>query len=373
MQKLYFVLIFTEINRFGTMSEHSISIEEELQKPQTRYADFQFDGARTVSGIVIRYGDIAKRFGMNERFEPGAFGNLKRADLILNVQHDRGKPVARSGSGLEVIDTHTDLSIRAELAQTSDADDTIALIKANILRGYSVEFQPDKYRIEDDTIIHTCAKLKNIGIVDRPAYANSKINLRSETMDLKEIEALITKKFAEHKDAKTEVDIPALTRSINEIITAHTTEQVELQVREQVKTQLQTALQERDEAETARKTAEDATKAAETAAEEQRAQAEEDTEKRADLLVMIKPLLAQDVETRGKSNKELMVLAVGDEVEDAENRSEDYLQAKIEGIVELRNAASEASQKPVANRQKSNASGGKVNVIKMISQRSQAA
>ena len=61
-----------------------------------------------------------------------------------------------------------------------------------------------------------------------------------------------------------------------------------------------------------------------------------DVETRADLLTMVSGLLPTDFERRGKSNKEILVAAAGDEVKDAANQSEDYLRAKLEDIIERR-------------------------------------
>ena len=59
---------------------------------------------------------------------------------------------------------------------------------------------------------------------------------------------------------------------------------------------------------------------------------------RAELLTMVRgaELLPKDFETRGKSDKDILVAAVGDEVKDVANRSEDYLRAKVESIIERR-------------------------------------
>ena len=59
-------------------------------KLQRRFVEFRYDGDRTISGVAMRYGDVAKLpWGDKERFEPGAFGNVGSKDVILNFQHDR--------------------------------------------------------------------------------------------------------------------------------------------------------------------------------------------------------------------------------------------------------------------------------------------
>ena len=113
----------------------------------------------------------------------------------------------------------------------------------------------------------------------------------------------------------------------------------DLPTAESVQASIDSALKARDEAEEARQKAETERAEAEAKAKEDREQAEKDAETRADLLMTVKPLLPEGTEVRGKSNHELLVLAAGDEVPGAKDRSEDYLLAKIEDIAKRREAA----------------------------------
>ncbi len=74
---------------------------------------------------------------------------------------------------------------------------------------------------------------------------------------------------------------------------------------------------------------------------------EEDVEKRAaarvQLLRQVDGLLPDGFDTAGKTDKEILVAAVGDEVENASDRSEDYLLGRIEEIAQRRSAASKGT------------------------------
>lgn len=132
-------------------------------------------GGRIIEGTAVRYGDVARLPWGRERFEAGAFEALASADVILNRQHQRTVPLARTGAGLELRDSPEALRIRAELPRTRDADDVLELIAAGILRGLSVEFGALRSRIVDGIEAVSRAKLGNIGVVDRPAYPDSMI------------------------------------------------------------------------------------------------------------------------------------------------------------------------------------------------------
>ena len=66
---------------------------------------------------------------------------------------------------------------------------------------------------------------------------------------------------------------------------------------------------------------------------------EKAAEDRAELLLLVRDLLPKDFESKGKTRHELLVAAAGEEVADAAKRSEDYLLAKIETIVDRRSKA----------------------------------
>ena len=134
-----------------------------------------------VSGVLLRYGDVATLPWGRERFEPGAFGDVTRADVILNSHHERARPLARTGGGgLELIDTREALNIRATLPITQDANDTIALILGGVLRGLSLEFSAVAERMEGQTRIVERAELRGLAVVDRPAYSDSLVQARAE-------------------------------------------------------------------------------------------------------------------------------------------------------------------------------------------------
>ena len=68
-------------------------------------------------------------------------------------------------------------------------------------------------------------------------------------------------------------------------------------------------------------------------------QIEQGVKERTAVLDLTRGLLPEGFETEGKTNKDIMVAACGNEVEDAASRSEDYLRAKLEGIKERRDQA----------------------------------
>ena len=341
------------------------------------YAELRYEGNRVITGVAMTYGDTAEMpWGGFERFETGAFGDLSKSDIILNLQHCREKMLCRTGGGgLSIEDDPKELRIRAEIPKTQLGDEVLELVKTRVLRGLSIEFTPDDYTTEmrdargkEPTEVRVIkeAQLQNIAIVDRPAYPAARLNPRSQSaMDETEIRALVEEALEKRgvgESQTTSVNVDVLTRgmkdmmakSIEGAVSSRVDHMVkaamkerEKEMAEEVKRQMDEMMAERDEAEMkkmaaeqekmeADKRAEEEREASEKRIEEERAAMEVASEERAELLVMLNGLLPQDTEVRGKSNQELLVLAVGDEVKEAEKRSEDYLRAKVEGIVERR-------------------------------------
>ena len=333
-----------------------------------RYFDLRYDGERTLSGTAMRYGDVADLpWGEQERFTPGAFGDIGQADVILNRQHDRGRPLARTGGGgLELRDTASELRITATLPDTTEANEALTLVRSRILRGFSIEFSMDGYpRSEDGVTVVERATLRAVALVDRPAYPQALVDRRQLEMNEQRIRQLIEEQLSEQENEDQEpaaVDVEAIARSVSTTLAA--------EVQEQVRTQIAEALAERDAAQEAQQAAE--TAAAE--AEEEARRAEEQilaaSSERAELILSVNDLLPDDADTRAMSNHDILVAAAGEEVENAAERSEDYLRGRIEEILRRREAAAAAapsvrtpSAAPMA------AAAGRVDVTRYIERR----
>ena len=148
------------------------------EKLEYRYAELRRDpGAdRTVSGVVVRYGDTADIGGaFRETFKPGS---LAIRDATLNVQHRREMIVAREGAGLTFQDSSSELRLSATLPKTRIAEDALEAIDAGLLRGLSMEFLIREETWADGkppmrTV--SAATLRGVAIVDTPAFPQSKL------------------------------------------------------------------------------------------------------------------------------------------------------------------------------------------------------
>ena len=139
---------------------------------------------RTITGAAVVYGDVARVGYGRERIAPGAFGDVDSLDVILNLQHQRGRPLARTGGGgLVLEDSPTALTVRGLLPPTREADDALALVRSGVLRGLSVEFRAVRERIDAGVRVIERAELSGVGLVDRPAYPASIADVRELRAD----------------------------------------------------------------------------------------------------------------------------------------------------------------------------------------------
>ena len=152
--------------------------------PEFRYVEFRAIEGRTIHGNIVVYGDITETRMGKETFAPGAFGDVANLDSILHFQHERARPLARTGGGgLILTDSPERLAIAAEMPNTRDGDDALTLVDKGILRGFSSEFHAKGERYDGTTRIITAATLPGVGLVDKPAYSQSLITEVRATED----------------------------------------------------------------------------------------------------------------------------------------------------------------------------------------------
>ena len=141
---------------------------------EKRFLEFREVEGRTIHGTALTYGDVAVANFGPERFEPKAFGEVSRLDVLANLQHERTRPIGRTGGGgLELRDTGTALEISLEVPSTRDGDDALELVDKKILRGFSIEFTSRKETRQSGIRVITSAVLSGVALVDRPAYPKS--------------------------------------------------------------------------------------------------------------------------------------------------------------------------------------------------------
>ena len=345
---------------------------------------------------MMRYGDTARLpWGEDERFEKGAFGDVPQLDFRLNVQHERQAIVARTnGGGLTLIDNGVSLDFRAELdPEDPDGKRAIRKVARGLLRGASIEFMPLKWRLEGSadrgyTTVHEQCELRGGGLVDSPAYPGSTLREQQERYEQRiatleggnmltdeqkaELRAIMAEAFqqrdadASAQDANSTAIATAVGAAFQQFRDDGLADMVAVAVAAAIP---EPAAATEPPAGTPPADGDpppddDGGRAANFDAEVQA---------RADLIVQVQSLMPKDYEFAGKTRSEILVTAAGDEVPNAAERSDDYLHAKVEGILERR-ANVQGQRQDATQRAGDNANGvGPINLTRMIEQKRQAA
>ena len=145
-----------------------------MTKLERRAVEFRAVAPGIIEGIVIPYGARSRIAGVfDETFEPGS---VRFGSVLVNRQHDRARPLARSGHGLTLEPTDTALRARVELPDTAEGRDTRTLVEMGVLRGFSAEFRAvrEDWPSPTERIIRE-AELTALAVVDDPAHSGAVI------------------------------------------------------------------------------------------------------------------------------------------------------------------------------------------------------
>ena len=156
-----------------------INLYQPASRLKASSADAQ--GSRHLSGTLMRY-DVDIPYGWLRLRVPA--GSLSVGeDLICNVQHDRGRPIARVGavdSGITLDDSIDRMDVLLKLADVSESTRCLECVRAGLLRGFSAEMRIEEGSFSEwraDAPLYTIrrAELRGLAVVDRPAVSEATI------------------------------------------------------------------------------------------------------------------------------------------------------------------------------------------------------
>ena len=132
--------------------------------------EVRLDG-RTLIGSVMEYGSTSPSH--RERFEPRSL--RYRPGLKLNIQHDAEREIGVYPESLELVESRWSLDLSCRLR---DGSAELSLVRRGALGGLSVEFIARRQRREGGIRVLEAADLVGIGLVDRPSFPGSKVEVR---------------------------------------------------------------------------------------------------------------------------------------------------------------------------------------------------
>ncbi len=135
---------------------------------------------RQLTGLALPWETETRFGGSLERFTRGSA--QPSGDAILNVQHDPARLLARQPGTLAFESRQNGLYVTADLPETREADDTLALVRSGVLTGLSVEFRATRERFTGGVRVIDAARIPGLAVVPRAAYPSTSIEARGAAL-----------------------------------------------------------------------------------------------------------------------------------------------------------------------------------------------
>ena len=130
---------------------------------------------RTISGMVVPFGPSGNTSAGPVRFEFGAFGEVDASKIILNMEHDRTRPLGRGIAGSEQI-TPAGISMAFKIAPTGAGNDALVEASEGLRPAFSIEASVNEYTIEKGVMVVSAANLEAVAHVTNPAFKDAQIS-----------------------------------------------------------------------------------------------------------------------------------------------------------------------------------------------------
>ena len=166
---------------------------------------------REVIGLAVPYGQTADIGGVyREAFAPGAIRSVE--DVKLFWQHS--EPIGKILSGR---DTEEGFEIRAMISDTPRGQEAYTLLKDNVINKFSVGFIPVEQTRDGDLITRTLVDLREVSLVNFPAFTGASISEVREETPLAEVAQGSIQTKETNMSENMELDVRAVQDEVAEI------------------------------------------------------------------------------------------------------------------------------------------------------------
>lgn len=129
---------------------------------------------RTIKGLVVPFAKVGNTSAGPVRFEFGAFGEIDASQIVLNMEHDRTRPLGRGIAGSEEV-TPAGVSMAFKIAPTGAGNDALVEASEGLRPAFSIEAKVNEYTIEKGVMIVASANLEAVAHVTNPAFKDAQI------------------------------------------------------------------------------------------------------------------------------------------------------------------------------------------------------
>lgn len=170
---------------------------------------------RTIKGLIVPFFKVGNTSAGPVRFEFGAFAEIDPSQIILNMEHDRTRPLGRGIAGSQEI-SPAGVSMAFKIVATNAGNDALIEASEGLRPAFSVEANVNEYTIEKGVMVISSAKLEAVAHVTNPAFKDAQILEVAATEENPETTEAET--AAEEKPQENKVD--EITAPVAEEVTA---------------------------------------------------------------------------------------------------------------------------------------------------------
>jgi HK97 family phage major capsid protein len=161
---------------------------------------------RTIKGLVVPFAKVGNTSAGPVRFEFGAFGEIDPSQIVLNMEHDRTRPLGRGIAGSEEV-TPAGISMAFKIAPTGAGNDALVEASEGLRPAFSIEANVNEYTIEKGVMVVSAAKLEAVAHVTNPAFKDAQISQVAATeADEETPETTEAEQPAEEQPQETQVE-----------------------------------------------------------------------------------------------------------------------------------------------------------------------
>jgi len=129
---------------------------------------------RTIKGLVVPFSKVGNTSAGPVRFQFGAFGEIDESKVVLNMEHDRTRPLGRGIAGSQEI-TPAGISMAFKIAPTGAGNDALVEASEGLRPAFSIEAKVNEYTIEKGVMVVASANLEAVAHVTNPAFKDAQI------------------------------------------------------------------------------------------------------------------------------------------------------------------------------------------------------
>jgi HK97 family phage major capsid protein len=130
--------------------------------------------SRTVRGLVVPFGKVGNTSAGPVQFSQSAFGDIAPENVILNLEHDRTRPIGRGIEGSAQV-SPAGVSMAFKIANTTAGTDALIEAADGLRSSFSIEAMPDDYTIKGGVMHVSKSTIVGVAQVTNPAFKDAQI------------------------------------------------------------------------------------------------------------------------------------------------------------------------------------------------------